>query len=544
MNTNVDLRQLVVRRDGVATGAPVRQPRRLLSRYLLPGAVLLGFTALLSWAARDSLLPSRSVQVVPVLTSRASIQQEGTPLFQAAGWVEPRPTPILVTALAEGVIDKLLVVEGQEVKPGEPVARLIDADARLALLSAEADLRLRRAEGASALAALKAAQVNADRLISLRSALVEAESLLAQKETEVGNLPFQLKSAQSRLDTARTTFGNTQGIIGSRAVADQTFREERREMEMSKASVEELTARGPRLQSELKTLLERRAILRERLELKIEETRALAEGQAQVEAAEARLQQAQVAVDTARLRLDRMTVRAPVGGNVLALLARPGQRLMGQTVNGQPEASTIVSLYDPAQLQVRADVRLEDVPRVQPGQLVKIETPAVPAGPLDGATLFLTSQADIQKNTLQVKVAIKGRHATIRPDMLVQVTFLAPPRPMVPNLEAEPLRLLIPRSLVTPIEGGPRVWTADQAAGVARLKAIKLGMESGEWVEVVEGLQATDRLIAGDREGLRDGQRITVAGEEAPGSSLPAASRPTLKRLPNPVGDGGNHGNH
>ena len=86
MNANVDLQQLAVRRDGPAP--QLRRPRHLASRYLLPGAVLAGFLVVLAWAARDSLLPSRPVTVVPVLTTRAEVRQEGTPLFQAAGWVE------------------------------------------------------------------------------------------------------------------------------------------------------------------------------------------------------------------------------------------------------------------------------------------------------------------------------------------------------------------------------------------------------------------------------------------------------------------------
>src|SRR5205807_2388300 len=98
----------------------------------------------------------------------------------------------------------------------------------------------------------------------------------------------------------------------------------------------------------------------------------------------AHARQAQVALDLAKLRLERMTVRASMSGRVLALLARPGIRLMGQSAVGHQEASTVVSLYDPSALQVRADVRLEDVPRVQPGQTAKIETPAAPGGPLDG----------------------------------------------------------------------------------------------------------------------------------------------------------------
>src|SRR5262249_55232406 len=141
MNPNVDLRQLAVRRNGPPAQEPARR-RHLVSRYLLPGAVLLGFTTLAGWAARDSLLPSRPVTVVPVLTTRAETGQEGQPLFQAAGWIEPRPTPILVSALTEGVVDELLVVEGQAVKAGEPVARLIGADARLAFATAEADRQM------------------------------------------------------------------------------------------------------------------------------------------------------------------------------------------------------------------------------------------------------------------------------------------------------------------------------------------------------------------------------------------------------------------
>src|SRR5439155_1954988 len=107
--------------------------------------VLLGFAGVVGWAARDSLIPARPVTVVPVHTTRAEVQQEGTPLFQAAGWVEPRPTPTLVSALAEGVVDKLLVVEGQEVRAGEVVAVLIDVEARLGLREAEAQVRLRQA---------------------------------------------------------------------------------------------------------------------------------------------------------------------------------------------------------------------------------------------------------------------------------------------------------------------------------------------------------------------------------------------------------------
>jgi RND family efflux transporter MFP subunit len=513
MNANVDLRQLAVRRDETGPRLPARRPKHLVTRYLLPAVVLLGFLAVLGWAARDNLLPSKPVTVVPVLTTHAQVEQAGTPLFHAAGWVEPRPSSVLVTALSEGVIDQLLVVEGQEVKAGATVARLIDVEARLAVQAAEADLRLRRADLAGTKAALAAARTNAAQPAHLQAALAEAEATLAQKETELGDLPFRLRTAESRLHLARAHLDRLGPGYATGAVTERSYQEAENELKAATASVDEIKAREPRLKREVEAQTDRRNAMRQRLELKTEETRQLAEAEATVEAAEARLAQAQVALDGARLRLKRMTVLAPVSGRVLAVVARPGMRLMGLAPGSLHDSSTVVSLYDPARLQVRADVRLEDVPRVQPGQAVQIETPAAPGGPLLGEVLFPTSQADIQKNTLQVKVAVKDPPPTLRPDMLVQVTFLALAAPKGTGTGSEPLRLLVPRQLVESSEGGSRVWVADQAAGVARQKAITLGRAGSDLVEVVQGLNAADRLIVDGREGLRDGQRITVTGE-------------------------------
>jgi RND family efflux transporter MFP subunit len=282
-----------------------------------------------------------------------------------------------------------------------------------------------------------------------------------------------------------------------------------------------LTIRKDRLGREIEAQQARRDALKLRLELKTDETRALADAEAQIDAAGAKVAQAETVVATARLRLDRMTVRAPVAGRVLALVARPGSRLMGQTAVGPQDASTVVTMFDPKRLQIRADVRLEDVPRVQPGQPVKIETPAAPGGPLDGRVLFPTSQTDIQKNTLQVKVAIDDPPPTIHPDMLVQITFLAPDT-APPSAGREQLRLLVPRALVETADGHAHVWLADRAAGVARMRPVQLGAAAGDLVEISGGLNAADRVIAAGRDGLRDGDRITVTGEEAPA----AAPRP------------------
>jgi RND family efflux transporter MFP subunit len=535
MSSQVDLRQLAVRRDGPGfrdSQVKLGAHRHLVTRYLLPGAVLVGFLAVLGWAARDSLLPARPVTVVAVLTTRAEVQQEGnTPLFQAAGWVEPRPTPVLVSALAEGVVERLLVVEGQEVKSGDPVARLIEADARLALNAAEADLRLREAELASARATLAGARTWAAQPVHLEAELADAEAMLAKAQTEWANLPYQLRAAEARQRLARLELQSRNAAAG--VVSSLAVERAQSDLETATATVEELRTRKLSLGREIEALTRKRDALRKRLELKTEETRTLAEAAANEQAAEARLGQAQVAVETARLRLERMTVRALVRGRVLALVARPGMRVMGLAPASMQDSSTVVTLYDPAMLQVRADVLLEDVPRVRPGQTVRIETPAVASGPMEGEVLYATSQADIQKNTLQVKVAVKSPPPVLKPDMLVQATFLALPNPGAKPSGSNPLRLVVPRQLVETGPEGSRVWLVDQVAGVARQRPVKLGAGAGnDLVEVVEGLTSGDRLIAAGREGLREGERIAVTGEDTTLGLAAPQAEPAPSRLP------------
>ena len=117
MNAQVDLKRLAVHRETTVTRA-IGPPRRIWSRYVMPAAMIVGLLGVIAWAARDSLLPARDVTVMPVVFSEGTVSTEGAPLFKAAGWVEPRPTAVQVTALAEGVVEQLLVIEGQRVQKG------------------------------------------------------------------------------------------------------------------------------------------------------------------------------------------------------------------------------------------------------------------------------------------------------------------------------------------------------------------------------------------------------------------------------------------
>ncbi|MDP1796296.1 MAG: biotin/lipoyl-binding protein [Planctomycetaceae bacterium] len=511
MATPVNLQELAVERAPRTAGRVVRRPRNLLTRYLAPAVILSGFVGVLGWSLRDSLWPAHPVTVVSVMASRSEVVAADTPLFQAAGWVEPRPQAVVVSALTEGIIEEMLVVEGQAVEAGQVVARLIRRDAEIELERAEADVRLREAEVLSARAALAAAKTLFDEPIVLQASLADAEATLSKIETELARLPSMTRAGEAQRDFAATELASKQNA--GDAVPAITVQRVKSELETASARLDEYRQQAKSLERERQASAKRRDVLRRQLELKVDETRQVAEMQAKVQAAEAQVQQTKSVRDAARLKLERTEVKARTAGHILALVAKPGSRLMGINQAAAYDASTVVTMYDPKSLQVRADVRLDDVPQVLTGQAVRIETPASPT-PLMGRVLVATALTDIQKNTLQVKLVIDDPPAVIKPDMLVQVTFLAPPRPSHEG-STPPLRLLVPREVIQGSGSEATVWLADQTSGTAKVRRITVGSSTSDGqVEIITGVNVGDRLIAGGRESLVDGARIHITGHD------------------------------
>ncbi len=512
-SNDVDLRDLAVDR-GKKDRHSLRARRNLFSRYILPGALVAGFLMLVTWAAKDVLLPPRSVTVVPVFSTTAKVQQTGTPLFQAAGWIEPRPTPIRVAALAPGVVQTLLVVEDQEIKQGDPVAELVRDDAKLAHDAALANLQLRQAELEEHEATLSATEIRLKQPVHLEAALNLAEAALASLDTELKNLPFELRRAEADYTALKSDYAGKESASG--VIAGTTINIALGKSDAAKAMVEELRDRFDSLSSERGALASRCIALKTQLELLSNETQERDEEKAHIKAAQARIKQAEVAVAEAKLRLGRMTIVAPLDGRVFRLIAHPGARIGGgMTQMDGHDGSTVITMYRPKMLQVRVDTRFEDIPKVSLGQTVEIGNPAL-SSPLLGTVLFISSEADIQKNTLQVKVAIPDPPEVFKPEMLVDVTFLAPELPNMNEEIASAVRLYLPQQLIQTDDAGSYVWIADQSAGIAQKRRIKLGpVATNGLVEIVDGVNVSSRVISSSVDDLVNGTRIRVTGEDA-----------------------------
>jgi len=469
---------------------------RWKTRVLLPGVILAVFAGLLVWAARDVLLPGVPVRVVPVVV-KTTAQATGTAMFQAPGWIEADPYVTNVTVLADGVVKDVLVLEGESVKAGQEIVRMVDDDARLALDRAEADLK-------KAQAANEAAKREWEYPVERERAVAVAESALAEVEAEVQKLESEIAVESARVEELAEKLRREEMAGVGDAIPEYQVVRTRLQLKTQQAALEAARSRRPVLEAKRREVKAQRHAARENLRLRIPERRALDE-------TAAALARAKVVRDEAELRLKRMIVKSPVDGVVLRRFVEPGTKLM--LMMDMKTSGHAVWLYDPKHLQVRVDVPLADAANVSVGQKANVTVEVLPDRIFDGEVTRITHEADIQKNTLQVKVRIDEPVPELKPEMLARVKFLAIAKEGATSTEKA--RVFVPEKLLSRTdEGRAKAWLVDPVRGTAMRRQVTTGPgKMNGWVEILEGLAPGDRLIADAPAGLEAGDRITITGE-------------------------------
>ncbi|QJE95915.1 efflux RND transporter periplasmic adaptor subunit [Luteolibacter luteus] len=431
-------------------------PARRMPAWLIPSGIALGFAVLFLALFRDRLLPAPDVKTAVVLTTTGDAKNAsasaspGNMLFQASGWIEADPLPVKATALIDGVVDKVMVLEGQLVKEGDPLATLIDADAKLALAAAERQ---------------HAAMVS------------ECEAHQASIET----LKKKLEGAATRITAARSSEDEAE---------DRYSR-----IKNLKSAISESDIVSARLRYERERSLHL-AAQAEAAELEAEINRVNLETKAKGDGIDG----AWVAVQKAKLTLERTKIPSPISGRVLRLNAAPGQKKMLQM--DEAESSTIATLYDPAKLQVRVDVPLADAANLSVGQKAKIRCGLLPDKIFEGEVTRITGEADLQRNTLQAKVRILDPIDQLRPEMLCRVEFMGNASMLTQAGGA--LATWIPQEAVA--DGA--AWVCDPESKRVSKRSIQASNETREgMVRISEGLKPGEHVVLSPQ-GLDEGQRV------------------------------------
>ena len=228
----------------------------------------------------------------------------------------------------------------------------------------------------------------------------------------------------------------------------------------------------------------------------------------QRDVAAAQLGTAEARLNSARATLDYTVVRAPIDGVVIERNIEVGEMVAPGGFTSQRSTGSIVRIADPTSLEVEADINESYIARLRLGQRASIRVDAVPDFEYSGSLRQIVPTADRLRAVVQVKVAIDNIDARLVPDMSCTVTFL---EEGVGEAElVQPPKLLVPEEAVHRAGGAAFLFLVDD--GRLRRVRVTLGEAADGRVEVLEGAQGGETIVARDVASLEDGQRVRVAG--------------------------------
>jgi HlyD family secretion protein len=253
---------------------------------------------------------------------------------------------------------------------------------------------------------------------------------------------------------------------------------------------------------------------------------ALTSAQAAAAVSAARVKSAEAAIASARARvrvteeaLENTNVRAPFDGVVIKKRAEVGETVSPFGVQGQSsrEGGAIATIADLGELEVQTEVSENSVAKLTPAMPAEVKLQAYQEQIFKGRLRQIFPSADRAKAIVEVRVTILNADAHVKPEMTASVTFQEKRAAEASRAAADPapqpaaLVVLIPKRTITEQGGQPAVWVV--TGGTAARRAVKLGRERLDQVEVAGGVVPGEALILNPPSTLTDRGPVRIKGK-------------------------------
>jgi membrane fusion protein (multidrug efflux system) len=238
--------------------------------------------------------------------------------------------------------------------------------------------------------------------------------------------------------------------------------------------------------------------------------RSEATSQAELDAAEARARQADANVANLRAVVAKKTLRAPFDGRISIR-----QVELGQVVAPGTPVASLQSITP-----IHADFWLpqQALAKLHAGQEVRLSTDAFPGDAWQGEITTVNPEVDPATRNVRVRATFGNADGRLRPGMFGNVEVLAP--------EERPV-LVVPATAVVFAPYGDSVYVIEEkkdasggASAVVRQKFVRTGERRGDYVAVVSGLDAGERVVSSGAFKLRNGAAVAVNDALAPRARL------------------------
>lgn len=195
------------------------------------------------------------------------------------------------------------------------------------------------------------------------------------------------------------------------------------------------------------------------------------------------------------------TIEAPWEGVVSRLLVKDGEFV-------SPRAS-LLEMYDPSSLVIRAAVPEKHAARIATGMPVDVRLDAYPDDILKGRIERIYPYLDPRLRTRTVEIVL-GKHVLLLPGMFARLKVL---------MKTVNDAVIVPAEALVSTPKGEMVFVLEDGKAVGRL--VETGIEEANRIQIVTGVQPGDKVIVAGNEKLKDGTAVSISGAEKSNKEKP-----------------------
>jgi len=222
--------------------------------------------------------------------------------------------------------------------------------------------------------------------------------------------------------------------------------------------------------------------------------------QRQYDEVKTKVESGEIQLESLRKRLKDSYIKAPIAGNVTPLPQRPMPVEGGFVGQGNP----LFQLVNVQRLLLEVLLTAEQVIRLKEGARVPVTADVYPGQEFQGRVVSIGIKTDMFSKRYPVEVELtNSREYPIRGGMSGKAYF---------DLGAMAPVLAIPRAafISSPRDGA--VFVVQDSTAVRR--QVSTGAVYGDQVEILDGLQAGERVVLSGQINLEDGARVRVLDQE------------------------------
>ena len=229
------------------------------------------------------------------------------------------------------------------------------------------------------------------------------------------------------------------------------------------------------------------------------------EAQNRLLAAQAEAAAAKARVGTATARLAEMdallayaTIRAPFDGVVTYRSVDPGD-LVYAAGGSKGGSQTLLRVAQVDKLRVVTQVPERDAVWLDVGDAVELEFDAFPGKVFSGNIARKSGALVGNAQRMQAEIDLDNRDGKLFPGLYGRAKI---------SLEKRPGALVLPAGAVRFGQGPSHVYVVMGA--IVKHQPVTIGLDHGDWVEILSGLTGDERVVNGMLGRLKDGAAVTV----------------------------------